>query len=79
MARPVVTGQGVVSLNYGRVEFRSDIRKNFFTLRVVKHWNTLSREVAGAPSLETLKAWLDRALSNLMYSKTSLLTAGRLG
>jgi len=59
--------------------FGLDIRKNFFTLRVVKHWNVLPREVAGAPSLETLKAWLDRALSNLMYSKTSLLAGGRLG
>jgi len=32
-----------------------------------------------APSLETLKARLDRALSNLIQLKMSLLTAGRLG
>jgi len=31
--------------------------------RVVKHWNRLHREVVDAPSLETFKARLDRALS----------------
>ncbi|KFR02278.1 hypothetical protein Y956_14343, partial [Nipponia nippon] len=46
--------------------FRLDIRKKFFTMRVVKHWNVLPREVVDAPSLETLKARLDGALSNLI-------------
>jgi len=48
------------------VRFRLDIRKKFFTIRVVKHWHRLSREVAEAPSLETFKARLDGALSNLI-------------
>jgi len=46
--------------------FRLDIRKKFFTMRVVKHWNRLPREVVEAPSLETLMVRLDGALSNLV-------------
>ncbi|KFP21027.1 hypothetical protein Z169_13082, partial [Egretta garzetta] len=51
-------------LKQGR--FRLDIRKKFFTMRVVKHWNRLPREVVEAPSLETFEARLDGALSNLI-------------
>ncbi|KFM05057.1 hypothetical protein AS27_10786, partial [Aptenodytes forsteri] len=46
--------------------FRLDIRKKFFTLRVVKHWHRLPREVVDAPSLETFKVRLDGALSSLI-------------
>jgi len=48
-------------------------------MRVVKHWHRLPREAEEAPALETFKARLDRALSNLVWLKMSLLTAGWLG
>ncbi|KAK4824218.1 hypothetical protein QYF61_012132 [Mycteria americana] len=58
--------------------FRLDIRKTFFTLRVVRHWPRLPREVGDAPSLETFQVRLDGALSNLLWLKMSLLMAGGL-
>ncbi|KFP10327.1 hypothetical protein Z169_11068, partial [Egretta garzetta] len=51
-------------LKVGR--FRLDKRKKFFTLRVVRHWNRLPREVVDAPSLEAFKARMDRALGTLV-------------
>ncbi|KFQ32837.1 hypothetical protein N332_05291, partial [Mesitornis unicolor] len=53
-----------VKLEKGR--FRLVIRKKFFTVRVVRHWNRLPREVVDAPSLQVFKARLDRALGNLV-------------
>jgi len=46
--------------------FRLEMRKKFFTMMVVRHWNRLPRETVAAPSLEVLKARLDVALSNLV-------------
>ncbi|KGL86313.1 hypothetical protein N301_12791, partial [Charadrius vociferus] len=47
--------------------FRLDIRKKFFTVRVVRHWNRLlPREAVDAPSLKVFKARLDGALSTLV-------------
>ena len=46
--------------------FRLDIRKHFFTERVVKHWNRLPREVVDAPRLSVLKRHLDKALNNAL-------------
>jgi len=46
--------------------FRLDIRKKFFTMRVVRHWQRLLREAAAARSLAVFKARLGGALSNLI-------------
>ena len=46
--------------------FRPDIRKNFFTVRVVRQWNMLPIDVVDVLSLETFKVRLDGALSNLI-------------
>jgi len=45
---------------------RLDIGNQFFTIRVVKHWHRLPRDVMDALPLETFKVRLDRALSNLL-------------
>ncbi|GAB0181646.1 hypothetical protein GRJ2_000629900 [Grus japonensis] len=47
-------------------KFHLNMRKNFFTVRVVKHWNRLPREVVESPSLEILKTHLDTILCNLL-------------
>ncbi|KFW71331.1 hypothetical protein AS28_08016, partial [Pygoscelis adeliae] len=47
-------------------KFRLDIRKRFFTGRVVSHWNRLPREVVMAPSLSAFKERLDNALSYMV-------------
>ena len=52
-------------LRQGR--FRLDIRRKFFTQRVVTHWNRLPKEVVDAPSLEAFKARLDVALGSLVW------------
>jgi len=47
-------------------------------MRMVSHWPRLPREAVDAPSLAVFKARLDRALSNLVWWKMSLLMAGGL-
>ena len=48
------------------------------TVRVVRPWNRLPREVVDAPCLEVFKAGLDETLSNLVSWKVSLPMAGRV-
>jgi len=45
--------------------FSLDVRGKFFTMRVVRCWHRLPREVVDAPSLAVLKARLDGALGSL--------------
>ena len=45
--------------------FRLGIKKKFFTMRVVRHWNRIPRQAVDAPLLVVFKAKLDGALSNL--------------
>ncbi|PKU37651.1 hypothetical protein llap_12045 [Limosa lapponica baueri] len=46
--------------------FRFEIRKKFFTMRVVRQWNRLPRGILDARSLEAFKTRLDGSLSNLV-------------
>ncbi|KAJ7400748.1 hypothetical protein BTVI_102610 [Pitangus sulphuratus] len=53
-------------LNLCQGKFRLDIRKMFFTQRVVGHWNRLPSEVITAPSLTEIKKHLDNILGHMV-------------
>ena len=74
--------QHIVNLSRGngfklrRGRFRLDIRRKFFTQRVVTRWNRLPKEAVDAPSLEAFKARLDVALGSLVWWLATLHTTG---
>ena len=58
--------QGEIVSNLKRVDLGLDIRKKSFTARVVRHWNRLHSDVVDAPSLETFKVRLGKALDYMI-------------
>lgn len=48
------------------MRFKPNIGKKSFTVRVVRNWDRLPREVTDVLSLKIFKVLLDRALSNLI-------------
>jgi len=53
-------------LNWKGVDLDQILERNFFTVSVIRYWNSLPSEVADAPTLEAFKARLYGALSNLI-------------
>ena len=62
-------------LRQGR--FRLDMRRKFFTQRVVTHWNRLPKEAVDG-GLEAFKARLDVALGSLVWWLVTVPMAGGL-
>jgi len=47
-------------------KFRLNMRKNFFPLRLMEHWDRLPKDDVESPSLEIFKTRLDNVLCSLL-------------
>ena len=59
---PSDNGYNLRGHRYKLRQYRSrlEVRRNFFSQRVVKHWNGLPDEVVGATSVNSFKNRIDR-------------------
>ena len=59
--------------------FRLDIRTNFFSQRVIRHWNGLLGEVVKSQSLAVFKRHLDEEQQGMvLWLVVVMVMAGRL-
>jgi len=75
LTQAALSHPSLFKLKHGKL--RLDVRRKFFTQRVVRHWNRLPKEAVDAPSLGALKrpGW-DGALGNLICWRTTLSRHG---
>lgn len=60
-----VVREGVMGTNSKRGNL-GWILGRIFTVRVLRHWNRLPQDTAGAPTLAVVRARVDETLSNLV-------------
>jgi len=63
---PLLPGPLLLHVKLKEGRFSLDIRKRFFSKRVVAHWNRLHSELVTAPSLSEFMKELDCALRHMV-------------